>query len=332
MSALTVPKQTTEPATAPGQPSSESTDTLQDLTSQKLAFIVATYHTSGMMPDPIELLQTLGLNHLEAEVYALLLAHDEPITAYRIGQTLGKPTANVYKAIAALSRKGAVIVVEGEPRLCRPVPLEEFLGHLEHTYLQTTKQVATQLAHLREPAPDERIYQLQSVPLVLERCRLMLARAKRVAVIDAFPKAMDAVKPAAEEAIARGVDVHAQVYEPTTIAGAHTVQAYQSERILKHWSSQQLNCVIDGQEVLLALLHDDLSEVYQAVWTASPFLACMLHAGLLREHFFHDIATLDGQDGFPAALRALLERHPSFHTADVPGQKLLFARLGVKQE
>jgi sugar-specific transcriptional regulator TrmB len=52
----------------------------------------------------IELLRQIGLNQLEAEVYAFLLP-SEPMTAYAIGTALGKPTANVYKAIERLARQ-----------------------------------------------------------------------------------------------------------------------------------------------------------------------------------------------------------------------------------
>lgn len=60
----------------------------------------------GEKSKAIELLRQLGLNQLEAEVYAFLLPN-EPMTAYAIGTALGKPTANVYKAIEHLARLGA---------------------------------------------------------------------------------------------------------------------------------------------------------------------------------------------------------------------------------
>jgi len=279
----------------------------------------------------MKLLQTLGLNLLEAEVYMLLLTQDEPITAYRIGKAINKPTANVYKAIDSLMWKGAVMVDDGEPRLCRPVPLEEFLGHLEKTYVQTARQAAETLAHLSKPTQDERIYQIHSMPLIFERCRALLGRAETIAVIDIFPKAMEELLPAIEETAARGVETYVQVYEPTTIKQVHLVQAFESQEILAHWKCQQLNCVSDGKEVLLALMGNNLSKVFQAIWTQSPFLACVLHAGFLREHLFHSIAALKDQENFPSAIQKLLIEHPSFHSTHIPGQKLLFSRLGVEE-
>ena len=280
----------------------------------------------------IELLQSLGMNHLEAEVYTLLLQQAESVTAYRVGKALGRPTANVYKAIDTLARKGAVIVDEGSTRLCRPSPPAEFLGQLQKSLQEKTEQVADVLSNLAREPQDEGVYHLRSAPLVLERCRAMLARSEKIAVVDAFPEALNAVLPTIREALARGVRVYVQTYEPAAIPGAKVVHAYQSEEVLAHWKCQQLNVVADSQEVLLALLHADLSEVYQAVWTSSLYLSCAMHIGLMREHAFHTIAAFKDRADFPAELRQLLDQQPFFHAATVPGQRKLFARFGVIRE
>ncbi len=295
-----------------------------------LVDVVAIHHTKSMKTSPIDLLQRLGLNHLEAEVYALLLGCGEPTTAYGIGKALGKPTANVYKAIEALARKGAVIVEEGEPRLCRPIPADEFISQLKAEFLDTADRASLGLSDLGEPAPDEGVYRLESVSLILERCRLMLQRAERIAVVDAFPQALQAVRPDLAAAASRGVELYVQAYKPTRIRGAHVVETRQSAEILEHWRSQQLNCVIDGREALLALLHDGLSGVHQAIWTGSLFLSGVMLAGFLREHVFHQIAAVDRRGGLPASLRKLFRDHPGFHTTDIPGHRLLFSQLGLR--
>jgi len=297
-----------------------------------LTIVVAKHYTDTAMTKPIELLRGLGLNPLESEVYTHLLTQDEPVTAYRIGKALGKPTANVYKAIEALARKGAVVLEFGEPRLCRAVPPEEFLTQLEASFQQTTRQAAELLSDSRHHFPDERIYQLESASLVFERLRLMLESAEKIAAVDVFPKAMEVVRPDIEKAAARGVKVYVQGYEQQEVPGTHFVQAYQSASILRHWRSQQLNCVVDGREVLLALIRNNLAELYQAVWTKNLFIACVVHAGLMREHFFHEIAALKEREELPESLHALLEGHPGFHTTDIPGQRVLFSRLGVDDE
>lgn len=279
--------------------------------------------------ESLEMLQTLGLNRLESEVYALLLQVAEPVTAYRIGTDLGKPTANVYKAIDALVRKGAVLTDEGATRLCRAVAPEEFLGHLRRSWDERTRQAQGVLARIGSVPPDQGIYHLQSVPLVLEKCRSMLTRCRTIAVIDAFPATLSAVLPEIRAAAERRVAVYLQTYEPCELPGAHVVCAPDAGEVLQHWKSQQLNVVTDAREVMLALLYQDLSGVHQAVWTSSLYLSCMIHGGLLREHLFQMISTRREDPDFPADLRELLAAQPFFHSTDIPGQRELFARCGI---
>ena len=103
--------------------------------------------------DALALLMTLGLNQLEAETYLYLLTHDLQ-TGYRIGQALGKPSANVYKALEALARKGAVMIEEGESRTCRAIPMTEFLSHLEASFHQTATQLTHLSAQLKAPLSE----------------------------------------------------------------------------------------------------------------------------------------------------------------------------------
>ncbi|MCP4545576.1 MAG: TrmB family transcriptional regulator [bacterium] len=278
------------------------------------------------------LLQSLGLNRLESEVYIFLLQVSEPVTAYKIGTQLGRPTANVYKAIDTLTRKGAVMVDEGSTRLCRPIPPSEFMGHLRSDWLDKTRMAEDALAEIGAMQPDQGVYHLQSVPLVLEKCRTMLAGCRKIAVIDAFPKTMAAVLPAIEDAVARGVEVYLQTYVPCHLPGVNVVYPPGAEDVLIHWHSQQLNIVVDAKESLVALLDHDLTEVHQAVWTSSLYLACMYHCGLLREHYFHVIAQRMDDPDFPSDLKLLMENQPFFHTMDIPGQRELFDLCGIKEK
>ena len=81
-------------------------------------------------------LRDLGFNDLEAEVYMFLLP-SEPITAYRIGRAIGRPTANVYKAVESLARRGAVVIEEGEQRTCRAVPVVDLTKQLERAFRES---------------------------------------------------------------------------------------------------------------------------------------------------------------------------------------------------
>jgi sugar-specific transcriptional regulator TrmB len=278
----------------------------------------------------VELLRDLGLNQLEAEVYAHLLA-TEPATAYGVGTALGRPTANVYKAIERLARLGAVLVEEGSSRVCRAVPAAEFLRHTERAFREKTEAAGRALASLRRESFDERVYRVESVAEVLERARQMLAEARRVAVLDAFPRSLAALEPALREAARRGVDVYVEAYAAADIEGAHVVVVPEGARAVAAWRSEQLNLVIDGREHLMALLGADLREVYQAVWSRSVYLSCLQHAGRLTEHTLARLLVAARDRPADDPLAQIVRTHPFFRDSDVPGHRELVRRFATPE-
>jgi sugar-specific transcriptional regulator TrmB len=79
--------------------------------------------------DALQSLVSLGFTPLEAEVYVCLV-QDSPATGYRVAQAVGRPVAGIYKTIESLANKGAVVLDDGESRLCRAVPPAELLARL----------------------------------------------------------------------------------------------------------------------------------------------------------------------------------------------------------
>jgi len=275
-------------------------------------------------------LRSLGLNQLEAEVYVTLLRAAEPQTAYRLGQTIGKPTANVYKAIAVLQEKGAVTVEDGSKRMCSPVPVDEFLSQVQREVGQRARTARDALIGLEVEPSQARLFQIPTVSATLERASRMLAAAEEIVVLDVFPETLAQLRDDVREAADRGVQIFMQVYAPFRQKGAKVVMCSQAEEVLQHWKSEQLNLVVDGREVLLALMNRSLTTVHQAIWSNSLYLSCMMHAGFMREHAFHTIAQQKEKQTFPRWLDRIMDKQLFFHTADIPGQQELFADAGVE--
>ena len=274
--------------------------------------------------ESLRTLRDLGLNQLEAEVYVYLLP-SPPLTAYAIGRALGRPTANVYKAVESLARLGAVLIEEGEQRVCRAVPMSELAKQLQRGYLSTLDRAVRALAASEASPVDERVYKLESVPHVFERCEAMLERAFEVAVIDAFPRSLERIAPAVIAAAARGVEVFVEAYSPIDLPGARVAIFPNGADTLATWRSEQLNVVVDGREHVLALLTSDLSAIRQALWSNSLYLSCIHHAGRLCEHTLVAMMKADPDE----ALR-LLEEHRFFARSRVPGQRELVERFEWK--
>jgi len=227
-------------------------------------------------------LSALGFTGLEAEIYVFLL-QESPATGYRAAQALKKPVANTYKAIQSLQKKGAVVVDEGENRLCRPIPVEELIGQISRNFKRHQERAELLLKDLTSTTYDDRIYQLQTVEQLFERCRTMLREANKVLLLNIYPLALREIRNDLLSTIRRGVEVHALIYQPTDLPNANLVIHQQAQEILNLRIGQAVTMVVDGSEILHGLLTNDMKEVQQAIWSKSTFLAWNNHRSLLSE-------------------------------------------------
>jgi hypothetical protein len=224
----------------------------------------------------------LGFSEIEALIYCFLL-QESPATGYRVSHAIGKPTANTYKAIAALALRGAIIIDDSENRLCRAVPPGELLDRLGRAFDTHKKTAADELAKIKPASGDDRVYYLSSVEQVIERARAMLAQAKQSALLDIFPRCLPLLAADLESAAKRGVKVAARCYEPALLKGVTVVTAPTSERVLATWPGQQLSVAIDGDQFLHALLSQDVLAVHQALWSNSTLMSCLQYNALYGE-------------------------------------------------
>lgn len=231
----------------------------------------------------VESLTELGFTQLEAEVYVFLL-QAATATGYGVAKALGRPTANTYKAIATLEAKGAVMVDDGETRVCRAVPAHELLARLDREFQARRVRAESSLESLHGGERDDRVYQLRTRAQVIERARSMLGRARERVLVDAFPDTLPPIAGALEETAARGVAVTVLVYElDLSLDGVELVLVHDAPGILDAWPGHQLNLNVDAEEHLLALLEPEEGGVLQATWSHSPYLSCLHYSGTACE-------------------------------------------------
>lgn len=240
----------------------------------------------------------LGFSEIEALVYTFLL-QESPATGYRVSHAIGKPTANTYKAIAALALRGAVIIDDSENRLCRAVPPGELLERLGREFDTHKKTAADELAKIKQAAGDDRVYYLSSVDQVIERARAMISQAKQAALLDIFPKCVPLLSSDLEAAVRRGVKVAARCYERTVVKGVAIVHA-EGDRVLGTWPGQQLSITVDGDQFMHALLSQDVLSVHQALWSSSTFMSCLQYNAL-----YNEILLVEAQNAGRGAASAL---------------------------
>ncbi len=274
--------------------------------------------------DAAEALAELGFTALEAEVYLLLLA-ESPATGYRIAQRLGKPTANVYKALESLEQKGSILVEEGSNRLARAIDPDELLAQADRGFRARRDRAARALAQMRTATGDQKLYPLRDYDQVFERVRAMLDRAEKLAILDVFPAPFTLLRPSIEAAVARGVDVFLELYERTELKGADIVLSWTPDQTLQRWPGEAIHLVADAREWLIALLARGERRVLQAFWSASPFLAATQHTCLVSDYMTMKLRRLIEARIPQEIIEAELAPYERFRLRNLPGYAALCA-------
>jgi sugar-specific transcriptional regulator TrmB len=244
----------------------------------------------------------LGFSEIEALIYCFLL-EESPATGYRISHAIGKPTANTYKAIAALAQRGAVILDDSEKSLCRAVPYPELLDALGRDFEDRKRSAQAELARIKIASGDDRVYQLSSVEQLQERARSMITKASRAVLLDAFPTPLSWLAAELVAAAKRGVRVAVRAYQPTALKGIIVAVANDASRVVSVWPGEQLSIAMDGEQFLTALIAKDGEQLHQAIWSNSTFLSCMQFNALHSELVMTDM--LARGDVGPSVLEGL---------------------------
>jgi HTH-type transcriptional regulator, sugar sensing transcriptional regulator len=218
--------------------------------------------------NPTDSLQQLGLTPMEALAYTYLVANPSA-TGYRVARGVGKPTANVYRALESLERKGAVIRDRSTAPLFRALAPQELLGQLEREFAQRKASAARELASLHAEKDDDRLYSLGTTAQVMDRARRLLTSARRIVLADVPGILAEKLAGEIEQARTRGTRV-------LVIAGGRV-------------DPLRLRMVADGREALLADLSPDATRVRDALWTQSAVFAVTIHDALTTELFFLEV-------------------------------------------
>jgi len=266
------------------------------------------------MTHPAQWLTPFGFTDLEARLYAELLKQS-PSTGYRLSRAVGKAAANTYQALESLARKGAVLADEAEPRNYRAVAPAELFAALRRTFTQQAEAAESGLSALYTPTPEERLYQLKSLPQALERARALIEDAREIVLFDLFPQPLSALREALIRAHHRGVRVGGITYDAGEEAPFVQVVAPGAAFVTERWPGRQMTLIADAREVLLGLIAPDDASLMRGFWSDSPYLACLHHSGLASEMrlsaaLARNEATNRSQDGDPLRDFGLLTATP----------------------
>ncbi|HTX60084.1 MAG TPA: helix-turn-helix domain-containing protein [Verrucomicrobiae bacterium] len=236
-----------------------------------------------MPASALSALRDLGFSDLEARAYLALLQHG-PASGYALAKLLARANSNTYTALEALERAGAVVCGEGSPRLYRAVPPDELMTARTRGFERLQERARRELAALSPSADEEGAFRLQSPDQAFACARGMLARARRSALADAFPRALAELGDDLTAAARRGVAVTVKAYAPAGLEASFVVQTPNGADIVASYGGATwLNLCADGREALVCLFEPEFAAVRQALWIKSRYVAWSFHCGLASE-------------------------------------------------
>lgn len=276
----------------------------------------------------VKALNQLGFTELESRIYTCLL-QCSPATGYKVAKEIGATHASTYKALESLESKGAILVDDAATRFCRAVPFEELFEQMDQRFQKRRRTAVQKLKKLKSTDDDDRIYQLKTVNQVFAKCRMMLAAAEKILMIDIFPQPLATLAEAIEESARRCSRVLVQAYGPTTLQGVNVIERYKGQHVQSRWPVHWIAMMCDGSQSLLAALEPDGTTVHQALWTASPVLSYALTAYADAEFRFSYITPLLEDAKTIEEVRTKLSSWEGLYPVanDIPGYQQLIDRF-----
>jgi len=157
-------------------------------------------------------LKELGLSTHEALAYTMLLAHPN-ITASTLCKETSIPDSKIYYALDGLSKKGMLIVQQGNPNVYRPIPPKEAVANLKQQLtdrldekLKEADVLVDQLTPIydstEKPEELELAYIIRGQKNIINRMKALIQASKReITVFVPFPEVLQEIRTALKEAM-----------------------------------------------------------------------------------------------------------------------------------
>lgn len=205
------------------------------------------------------------------------------------------PHANVYQALNALARKGAVVFEDESSRAYSAVPPPELLGRLRRSFESECATVEQAFAAMQVEEPEgERLYRFTTRDQVLARALRMIDGARECVLAYAGPDDAAPLKSALEDAVRRDVSVAGLMLRDIDLpAGSHIRVSRVADQLATVWPNIPMIVIADAREVLLARFGPGPLDVRNALWTRSRFLASLFHNAIVSDTILHSLPAIE---------------------------------------
>ncbi len=245
-----------------------------------------------MPTDVIAKLVELGFSEYEAKAYVALLRQN-PDTGYQLSKLSSVPRSMIYEVLDKLIARGAAMRMRtGGVVKYAPVPATEFLDQLHREHEGLVDALKGDLtAFAREPNLDY-VWNIEGYDNIVARAVEMVEQARVRVYVALLPTTFEALRPALEGTVQRGV--HVVIYSPSAVElpGAHVVVAPLSDSDLSQSDRLGLVLAVDGQEALIAEWPTQTEA--RGAWTSSRLLVFVTEHHLRTDLYLPRVLALLG--------------------------------------
>ena len=153
----------------------------------------------------------LGLSTYEALIYTMLLTHPN-ITASTLCKETNIPDSKIYYALDGLSKKGMLIVQQGNPNIYRPISPREAVANLKQQLTDRFNEKIMEADVLvdlltpiyesaEKPEELELAYIIRGQRNIINRMKTLIETSKKeITVFIPFPEVLQEIRAALKEA------------------------------------------------------------------------------------------------------------------------------------
>lgn len=214
------------------------------------------------MAEVYEILQEVGFSINEAKVYVALLSKN-PLNGYEVAKRSNITRTMVYDILNRLVQKGAVRMIENEPKLYVPVPYKDFFKKMRDDYNKRVEVVETAIDSLEcDDDSGNYIMNISDYDSMIDEVRALINSAKREIYISIWKEEALLFKDDFERAKERGVTVTAFSFNeiPFSCTNCYSY-GIPSGELKKIWSRRRIIVVVDRERILIGEGNDQIEEI-----------------------------------------------------------------------
>ena len=248
-----------------------------------------------MSTEPMERLVQIGFSEYEAKAYVALL-RESPVTGYQLAKLSAVPRSMIYEVLGKLTARGAAMTLrkEGSTQYA-PVQPDEFFDELHREHEDLITSLKDDLSTLDATSDLEYVWSIEGHENVMAKAQDMIGQAERRIYLSLMPATFAALRPALQDAVARGVRVVVYSTADLDLPGGRVIANPVPEQTQERVEGLWLVMVIDGREVLVGELLTQNQA--RASWTGSPLFVFIAEHHLRTDLYLPRVLALLGQEG-----------------------------------